>query len=135
MPKKNHIALLVSLMLFICFGVSAAESLTGEWSGSANVSSVPFSLSATVKFHDDNTFSLSLTSLFGIICLEGKGYYTINGSTIAITPVSFSGLFASQLAPPERVGTVNLPYTFWDSKLHIAGNALGLNGTISLSRK
>ena len=135
MHKKSLIILVASLMLFACVHTAAADSLAGEWQGSASISALPFSLSATVKFNDDNTFSLRLTTLFGIVCFEGSGVYSVGSNAITITPASFGGLFASQVASPERIGTVSIPYTFWDSRLHIGGQALGLDGTISLSRK
>ena len=134
--RKKSLALLTGiLMLFVCRQAAVAESLVGEWRGSANVSALPFSLSATVKLNEDGTFLISLTSLFGIVGLEARGAYTVENGAIAITPSRFDGLFASRLASPERVGTVRLPYTLQDGTLAVAGGAMGLDGSISLSRR
>jgi len=135
MGKKILIVVCIFLVLFACLQIATAEMLVGEWHGSAHSPALPFSLSAAVKFNENGSFSIGLTSLFGVACLEAKGVYTVSDSAIAIKPTSFHGLFASQLAPTERIGAVSLPYTLQNGKLTITGNAMGLHGSFDLSRR
>ena len=119
----------------VCVSSFAAEPITGEWRGSASASSLPFSLSATVIFYEDNTFYLSLNAFLGIVGLEARGNYSVTGSAIAVRPTRFDGSLASYLYAPDRIGTVSLPYTLSDGRLVIEGNRMGLNGKITLRRK
>lgn len=133
--RKKSLAVLTIFLILACRQVVAAESLAGEWHGSANTSALPFSLSAAAKFNENGTFSISLTSFLGVICLKVNGAYIVSDGTIAMKPTSFDGLFASQLVAPELIGTASLSYTLRDGKLTIVGNAMGLDGTLSLLRR
>ena len=135
MRKRFMMILAIALLSLASLHTAGAESLVGEWRGSANVSALSFSLSATVKFEEDGTFSLNLTSLFGISGLNAKGFYAVSDSSISITPTNLGGLFAAQLASVERIGTVSLPYGLQDGKLTIAGSGMGMDGSISLTRR
>lgn len=135
MLKRCFMLLTVIVIAAGCVPAFAAGSLLGEWRGSANSSSLPFSLSATVVFREDNTFHLSLSAFLGIVNLQARGSYSVTDSAIAVKPTRFEGTLASYLYSPERIGTVSLPYTLSDGRLVIAGNKLGLNGKLTLRRK
>ena len=128
MQKKSLTILMIFLMLSVGLQAAATDSLIGEWRGSAKVSALPFSFSTTVKVNEDRTFSISF------IGFNANGVYTVSDSAITVTQINYSGLLA-KLVPPENLDTVILPYTLRDGILTIVGNALGINGMISLSRR
>lgn len=129
MRKKCFTVLIVSLILSVSLQAIAAESLVGEWHGPAQVSGVPFSLSATLNANKDGTFSISVTGFRAV------GYYIVDDSIISVMPTKFDGILAYLLVPPENIGIVSFPYILRDGELSIRGDAMGLSGTMSLSRR
>lgn len=118
------------LVVLLAQPVLAADSLTGKWSGKAKVSALPFSVSATIEFGENGAFSLS------IVGLSVTGSYTATDSTLTVTPKKLSGLLASQLESPENIGAFSLQYSVaQDGSLTMSGGIMGIDGTITATRK
>lgn len=130
MKRKKAFALVLCLALSLgSLSAVAAESLAGEWKGTAKVSGLPVALSVTVKFAGDGTFSLSTLGL------SASGAYAADGSTLAVRPSKISGILSGMLSSPSSIGEVHLPYAIKDGKLSISVNSQGMQASVSLKKK
>lgn len=131
--KKQRMLACIACML-IALGLwsaaLAADILTGEWKGSADVSGVPFALSVTAKFNEDATFSLST---FG---LSAKGTYSTDGQNLSLAMSEISGIFAGMLQAPKDIGTITVPLTFKeDGSVALSASTQGFSASVSMKRK
>ena len=127
---KKRIAALVFAMLMVStlfFGALAADSLTGEWKGSAKVSGIR--LSFTVKFNADNTFS------FSTVGLSASGTYQTDGNTLTASFTKLSGALSLLLQSPKSIGAVKTAFSLSDNTLTISVNSHGIKTTAALTRK
>lgn len=125
---KKVIALALSLALLCGAAALAADSISGDWSGKAKITLLPFTVNTDVSFREDGTFTLSM------IGLKASGKYSAGEDTITITPTAFEGLFASQLASPESIGAVKMPLDLEDDTLGMNISLGGVDASIELTR-